>query len=370
MWAQSLRFLGALLRGGQLVAIPFRAAIGLARLAVFCALAWPPFAAGLLRHTFDTRVRRVKLTNTAYADVFSPYWNLSEPRNPPVVILLPGGAWTFQNTAYDLYIAEQLLESGAIVVSVQIGNLPGTDIPEMVNGLGVWLPELRKKSALAGAGAESEYILIGTSSGAHVAVTHALRAAKSGDKAWVDRMVLISFPADLRQLTTFAASTVYHLFFRAFPASAYSPMQLLQSLDGEAARRIVPMMFIHGDADTITPLRPVVDFSRLLAEAHGGEESAATAGERHDCRRAPPLGETTDAEGQYPAALIVLAGKKHADFTLDTIVRGSGPPAFDLARLLTQRLPASYALQQDWLSRAPCLLPRWISGAAMAVFPF
>lgn len=347
---------------GQLVVLQIRGTIALLRVVLFCTIAWLPFVLGLLRKGCDPRVRRVKLPGAVHADVFSPYWHGQGPQtaNPPVVILLPGGAWTIQNTVYDLHIAEQLMESGAIVVSVQLGNLPSTTIPQMVASLHVWLPVIQENATLAGAGPHSQRIMIGTSSGAHVAATYALISARDGTEALLDSLVLLSFPADLQKLTTIAAPAVYAWFFRSIPADAYNPTQLLDDLTPEQAQRLVPMLFVHGSEDSVTPLQPVQDFRRVLACRRSGTGGRGVSG----AAAAPSFSEDDDA------SLIVLPNRKHADYTVEITVRGSRRDTFDIAQLLLQILPTTYELQNVWLSRAPQALPKRVADAAMSVFPF
>ncbi|MFC5382338.1 alpha/beta hydrolase family protein [Aquipuribacter nitratireducens] len=194
-----------------------------------------------------------------------------EPATGPpaaVVVLVPGGGWTSADPAGMVPLAEHLATSGALVVLGTYRTAgDGAFFPRPVQDVGcvaAFAADLAADLATEGGAEGAELVLLGHSAGAQLAAVVALDPGVAADPACpyppaaADRLVGLAGPYDV----VAAADQAWYLFGPDTPDpddwDAGDPVAL-------AGRRPeLPVLLVHGSADTVVPLTATYTFWQAL----------------------------------------------------------------------------------------------------------
>jgi acetyl esterase/lipase len=204
----------------------------------------------------------------------------------PLVILVPGGGWQSADPTGLIPLAESLTDAGATTVTMTYSTTATrSEFPVPVDDVACAVRWAAEQANAAGR-APQEVLVLGHSAGGHLASLVALSAGRFGGDCpappvTVDGLVGIAGVYDVRAL-----GGTLDGFFGASASQEPDrwddgdPMHWAASGSSSAAR--LRALLIHGDADTLVPLRQTTDFADALLAAGSDVTVEVVPEQTHD----------------------------------------------------------------------------------------
>eukprot|EP00127_Corallochytrium_limacisporum_P003686 Clim_evm18s152 gene=Clim_evmTU18s152 len=223
-------------------------------------------------------------------DIFLP--SASRPqggRGRPVVVYVTGGAWIIGYKAWGALMGRILQNYGIVCVSIDYRNFPQGTVPDMIEDVNTAVAWVFDEIASFGGDPERVY-LCGQSAGAQLTLTAILEQVMIEhhmmEEEWrhipwnplkLKGYIGVSGPYDLIALKEHMHEKGLHkdVYDRLFDhrAEMYSPYNIITSApfkNGECAKGLPPMTFLHGTGDVSVPHSSAALFAEEL-ESQGAK---------------------------------------------------------------------------------------------------